>query len=162
MFEEYVKMAVWNKATENGKGHGGIMVLVKEKKGRLIQLEREDSNKQFIWFKISENGNIIRIATCYFAPQISKTYKSRGLDHKDSFAALKNDIAAYFQLSEVLIVGDFNAMIACEQTSILRCKEDCNPIWLTEERNHWWTRVSEDNKSSQLFWGTTAYFMWGI
>jgi len=32
MFEEYVKMAVWNKAAENGKGHGGIMVLVKKKK----------------------------------------------------------------------------------------------------------------------------------
>jgi hypothetical protein len=32
MFEEYVKMAVWNKVAENGKGHGGIMVLVKEKK----------------------------------------------------------------------------------------------------------------------------------
>jgi hypothetical protein len=70
MFEEHVKMAVWNKATENGKGHGGIMVLVKKKKGRLIQLEREDSNKQYIWFKISENGNIIRIATCYFSPQV--------------------------------------------------------------------------------------------
>jgi exonuclease III len=78
-------MAVWNRATENGKGHRGIMVLVKKKKGRLIQLEREDSNKQFIWFKISENGNIIRIAACYFAPQVSKTYKSRGLDHKDPF-----------------------------------------------------------------------------
>jgi hypothetical protein len=82
MFEEYVKMAVWKKAAKNGKGHGGIMVLVKKKKGRLIQLEREDSNKQFIWFKISENGNIIRIAACYFAPQVSKTYKSRGLDIK--------------------------------------------------------------------------------
>jgi exonuclease III len=151
MFEEYGKMAVWNKAAENGKGHGGVMVLVKKKKGRLIQLEREDLNKQYIWFKISENGNIIRIATCYFSPQVSKTYKSRGLDHKDPFAALKNDIAAYFQLREVLIVGDFNARTTCEQASILRCKEDCNPIWLTEERNHQWTRVSEDNKSSNFF-----------
>jgi hypothetical protein len=88
------------------------------------------------WVKISENGNIIRIAACYFAPQVSKTYKSRGLDHKDPFAALKNNIAMYFQLSEILIVGDFNARTACEQASILRCKEDYNPIWLTEERNH--------------------------
>jgi hypothetical protein len=30
MFEEYVNMAVWNKAVENDKGHGGIMVLVKK------------------------------------------------------------------------------------------------------------------------------------
>jgi exonuclease III len=151
MFEEYVKMAVWNKAAENGKGHGGIVVLVKKTKGRLIQLEREDSNKQYVWFKILENGNIIRIAACYFAPQVSKTYKSRGLDHKDPFAALKNDIATYSQLSEILIVGDFNVRTTCEQASILRCKEDCNPIWLTEERNHQWTRVSENNKSSNFF-----------
>jgi hypothetical protein len=45
----------------------------------------------------------------------------------------------------------FNARIACEQVSILRCKEDCNSIWLTEERNHQWTRVSEDNKSYNFF-----------
>jgi exonuclease III len=120
-------MVVWNKGVENGKGHRGIMVLVRKKNGCLIQLEREDSNKQFIWFKISEHGNIIRIAACYFAPQVSKTYKNRGIDHKDPFAALKNDIAAYTQLSEVLIVGGFNARTTCEQSSI-HCKEDCNPI----------------------------------
>ena len=108
------------------------MVLVREKKGCLIQLENDDSNKQFIWFKISENGNIIRIATYYFAPQVSRTYKGRGLNHKDPFATLKNDIAAYFELSEVLLVGNFNARIANEQASILRGKEDYNPIWLTK------------------------------
>jgi hypothetical protein len=37
LFEQYVKMAVWNKETKNDKGHGGIMVLVRKKKGRLIQ-----------------------------------------------------------------------------------------------------------------------------
>ena len=63
-------MAVWNKAAGNGKGHEGIMVLVRGKEGHLIQLEKEDSNKQFIWFKISENGNHIRIAACYFASQV--------------------------------------------------------------------------------------------
>ena len=45
-----------------------------------------------------EKGNHIRIATCYFAAQVSKIYKSRGLDHKDPFAALKTDIAIYSQL----------------------------------------------------------------
>ena len=68
MFEGYWKMEVWNKVAGNGKGHDGIMVLAREKEGRLVQLEKEDSNKQFIWFKISENGNHIRIASCYFAP----------------------------------------------------------------------------------------------
>jgi hypothetical protein len=52
LFEGYVNMTVWNKETENGKGHEGIMVLVRKIKGHLIRLEREDSNKQFIWFKI--------------------------------------------------------------------------------------------------------------
>jgi hypothetical protein len=71
------------------------MVLVREKEGHFIQLEKEDPNKQFVWLKISENGNHIRIAACYFALQISKIYKSRGLDHKDPFAALKTYIAIY-------------------------------------------------------------------
>lgn len=78
MFEGYSKMALWNKAARNGKGHGGIMVLVREKEGRIIQLEREDSNKQFLWLKICENDNIIRIVACYFAPKVSKSYKKMG------------------------------------------------------------------------------------
>lgn len=53
-----------------------------EKEGHLIQLEKEDSNKQFIWLKISENGNHIRIATCYFALQVSKSTKVEGLTTK--------------------------------------------------------------------------------
>jgi hypothetical protein len=118
---------------------------------RAHHLLYSNTNRQFIWFKISENGNTIRIAACYFSPQVLKTYKSRGFDHKDPFVALKNDIAMYSQLSEVLIVGDFNARTASEQASILCCKEDRNPIWLTEERNHQCIRVSKDNKSSNLF-----------
>ena len=74
------------------------------KEGRLIQLEKEDSNKQFIWFKILGNGNHIRIVACYFVSQVSKIYKGRGLDHKDPFASLKVFIATYSQLGEVLIV----------------------------------------------------------
>ena len=94
---------------------------------------------------------MIRIAACYFALQVSKTYKGGGLNHKDSFETLKSDIAAYSQLSEVLLVGEFNARTTNEQASILHGKEDCNPIWLTEEINHQWTRFSEDNKSNNLF-----------
>jgi exonuclease III len=70
LFEGYVKMTVWNRAAENGKGQGGIMILVRKKEGRLIQFEGEDSNKQFTWFKILENGNTVTIATCYVSPQV--------------------------------------------------------------------------------------------
>ena len=48
IFERHMKLPVWNKATKNGKSHGGIMVLAKKKIDRCIQLEREGSNKQFI------------------------------------------------------------------------------------------------------------------
>ena len=58
---------------------------------------KEDTNKQYLWFDITENENDIRIATCYFGPQVSKTYKNKGLDNKDPYAALKQDIAAYSQ-----------------------------------------------------------------
>jgi exonuclease III len=131
LFEGYWKIVVWNKAIGNGKGHGGSMVLVREKEGCFIQLEKEDPNKQFVWLKISKNGNHIRIVACYFALQVSKIYKSRELDNKDPFAALKTNIAIYSQLGEVLIVGDFNARTAGEQASILCCKEDGDHIWLT-------------------------------
>ena len=47
-------------------------------------------------------------------------------------------------------MDDFNARIASEQASILRCKGDCNPIWLTKESNHKWERISED-KGCNLF-----------
>ncbi|MCY6488267.1 hypothetical protein, partial [Actinobacillus pleuropneumoniae] len=81
---------------------------------------------------------------------VTKIYKGRGLDHKDPFASLKADIATYSQLGEVLIVGDFNARTASEQARILCCKDDCDPIWLTEESNHQWERISED-KGYNLF-----------
>jgi hypothetical protein len=74
-----------------------------------------------------------------------------GFNHKDPFAALKNNISTYSQLSEFLIVAYFNARKTSEQASILCFKEDRNPIWFTEERNHQWTRVSKDNKSWNLF-----------
>ena len=47
-------------------------------------------------------------------------------------------------------MGDFNARTASEQASILCCKDDCDPIWLTEESNHQWERISED-KGCNLF-----------
>ena len=86
-----------DKVAKNGKGYGGILVLVKEKEGGHIQFIKEDVNKQYLWLKISENENHIRIAACYFSPQVSKIYKNKGLDSKDSYAALKQDIATYSQ-----------------------------------------------------------------
>jgi hypothetical protein len=66
LFEGYWKIAVWNKVAGNGKGHGGIMVLVREKEGRFIKQEKEDPNKQFVSLKISEKGNHIRIVVVLF------------------------------------------------------------------------------------------------
>lgn len=129
-------MAVWNKATSNGKGHEGIMVLVREREGRIIQLEREDPNKQFLWFKISENDSLVKIAACYFAPEVSKTYNFNGLDHKDPFAALKRDIVEFAQQGVVLLLGDCNARTTSEQATIFCSKENCNPIFLIEVSKH--------------------------
>ena len=55
MFDSYLKLAVWNEAKKNGKEYGGILALLKEKEGRHIQLVKEDTNKQHLWFKIIEN-----------------------------------------------------------------------------------------------------------
>ena len=72
IFNGYLKLAVWNKVAKNGKEYGGISVLVKGKEGHHIQLMKEDENKQYLWFKILENENQIRIVACYFSPQVSK------------------------------------------------------------------------------------------
>ena len=141
MFDGYLKLAVWNKVAENGKGYGGILFLVKEKEARHIQLMKGNANKQCLWSKISKNENHIKIVACYFAPQVSKTYKNKGLDSNDLYAALKQDIATYYQQGEVLLVGDFNARTTNPQASIICCKEDHNPIWLTEEENPQWVSV---------------------
>jgi len=128
VFDSYLKLAFWNKVAEKGKEYGGILVLVKEKEGCHIQLIEEDANKQYLWLKTSENENHIRIAACYFAPHVSKTYKNKGLDSKDLYATLKQDIAVYSQQGEVLLVGDFNARTSNNQASILCCKEYNNHI----------------------------------
>jgi len=97
---------------------------------------KEDTHKQYLWFKITDNENHLRIAVCYFAPQVSKNYKNKGLDNKDPYAALKKDIATYSQQGEVILVGDFNARTTNQQVSIICCKEDHNLIWLIEGKNH--------------------------
>ena len=48
-------------------------------------------------------------------------------------------------------MGDFNFRTTNQQASILCCKEDHNPIWLTEEENPQWVRCSEDEKVSNHF-----------
>jgi len=57
-----------------------------------------------------------------FSPQVSKTYKNKGLDSKGPYAALKQDISVYSQQGEVILVGDFNARTTNNQDSILCCK----------------------------------------
>ena len=36
VFDGYLKLSVWNKVAENGKGYRGILVLVKEKRKVII------------------------------------------------------------------------------------------------------------------------------
>jgi hypothetical protein len=43
-FEGYTKFTIWNEVAGNGKGYGGILVLIKEAWGRNIQLEKMDPN----------------------------------------------------------------------------------------------------------------------
>ncbi|KAH9305424.1 hypothetical protein KI387_009828 [Taxus chinensis] len=50
-----------------------------------------------------------------------------------------------FPAGEILLLGDFNAKTANEQSNMCS-KEDYTRIWLTKEENHQWARCSEDNK----------------
>lgn len=44
-FEGYTKMSVWNELTESDKGYGGVTILVRDSWRKIIQVEKEDSNK---------------------------------------------------------------------------------------------------------------------
>lgn len=44
-FVGYKKITIWNKVAENSKGHGGIMILIKEKGDKVIEIEKQDENK---------------------------------------------------------------------------------------------------------------------
>lgn len=133
-FEGYAKISVWNEGTETGKGHGGITFLIKEAWGEMIKVEKMDPNKQFTWLKITENGAIIWLAACYFAPQNSKVYKKRKMDNEDPFSALKKDISVFSSLGEIVLMGDFNATMVNNQSTQLVSsgEEDNNPLWLEE------------------------------
>ena len=54
----------------------------KGKKGCLIQLEKEDSNKQFIWFKILEMEISSELQHVIFSRKFQKLTKAEGLTTK--------------------------------------------------------------------------------
>ena len=142
-FEGYKKISLWNENIDNGKGHGGITVLIKETWSRFINLEKEDVNKQYIWIKITENQISTRVVVCYFAPKGSKMYKKYRLDREDPFAAFKKDIASFSSLGEIMITGYFNARTANNQT--LNLKESYNESRDPQRRR--------DTKMGKIFTG---------
>ena len=90
-FEGYKKISVWNNRIGTGKGHGGVTVLITEKWGGIVKVEKEDPNKQYIWLQINEKEVTFRLVVCYFAPQNSKIYKRGSLDSENPYASLKRD-----------------------------------------------------------------------
>ena len=94
-FEGYKKISVWNKGTGASKGNGGITVLINEKWGGMVKVEKEDPNKQYIWLQIKEKEVTFRLAACYFSPKNSKIYKRGNLDSEDPYASLKRDMSLF-------------------------------------------------------------------
>lgn len=73
-----------------------------------MKVEKEDTNKQFIWLNITDKKVTFRLVSCYFAPKTSKFYKMTNLD-KDPYAALKIDIVAFKSLGRIVLINNFNA-----------------------------------------------------
>ncbi|KAH9307610.1 hypothetical protein KI387_035521, partial [Taxus chinensis] len=141
-FEGYKKISVWNEGNETGKGHGGITVLIKEIWLETVKVEKEDPNKQYIWLKITYGKTTIRVAACYFTPKGSKTYKRRKLDSEDPYASIKKDIYVFSTSGEIILLGDFNARTANNQSlqlSNLRRRKAFD----TEPRDKLWNMMEE-------------------
>ena len=68
-FEGYKKISVWNKGMGVGKGHGGVTVLINEKWGGMVKVEKEDPNKQYIWLQIKEKEVGFQVGCLLFFSQ---------------------------------------------------------------------------------------------
>lgn len=106
-----------------------------------------------MWFKITKNQTIIRVATCYFFPQNAPNLTRKGtLTLRIFFVALKKYIVVYNGLGEVILIGDFNARTKNIQALNLKSKdkEKDDLLWLEEEDQHLWERISQDSKHNVM------------
>ena len=79
-------------------------MLINEKWGGIVKLEKEDPNKQYIWLQINEKEVTFRLVACYFAPQNSKIYKRGNIDSEDPYASLKRYISLFSSRKEIMLI----------------------------------------------------------
>lgn len=146
---------MWNEGIGIGKGYGGITILIRESRGKIVKVEKEDPSKQFIRFSITSNKVTARLVACYFSPKNPKFYKKTNLDNEDPFGALKRDTFAFRMLANIVLIRDFNARSKNNQSIQLGSDENMvnNLLWLEEIEDHAWTRTSQDGNGSVSHFG---------
>jgi hypothetical protein len=123
----------WNKKSHH-RGIGGIMCYVRKIISPHIQLHKIDPLNQYIWIEILDtNAKKMYIEICYFAPINSNFYKKKNLDKNCPYNNLEQDIYSLKNEGNILMLGDFNAMNATNQTTILSNDSNHNLLWPDEE-----------------------------
>jgi hypothetical protein len=68
-----------------------------------------------------------------FSPINSTFYKKNNLDNNCPYNNLEQDIYSLKNEGNILLLGDFNAMTATKQTTLLSIDSNHNPLWLHED-----------------------------
>ncbi len=89
----------------------------------------KSSNRDFLWLKMNKgffgNKNDIYVCNCYIPPYNSDMHKDLELSYFDT---LRNEIAKFGQMGEVLLVGDFNSRVGEIQELMIDCDNEADSL----------------------------------
>jgi hypothetical protein len=106
------------------KERGGLAVFIKRQISTGIPLV-DKSMTEIMWFKLNAHffwlrkGFIYLFFFLYISPSNSSFVKKRDLD-KQIFSKLEADIAKYSLRGDIMLMGDLNAHINCDEQHYLR------------------------------------------
>ncbi|KAL3687929.1 hypothetical protein R1sor_014238 [Riccia sorocarpa] len=123
-----------------GRGFGGLAVWVRTELNVDIEIEFEDTRKQFIILKIGKEGRFGFITFCYFAPACAPVYNA-STEGGSLFLEIARKISGLGDRGDVWILRDFNSRTRSTQGMVPHTQD---VIWRQNEIGRRQERSSED------------------
>jgi len=96
-------------------GEGGIGIIVKKSIGK-SKVIKVSKLYEIMWIEVIREEEKIYLAAVYMSPESS----ARGIDSSLQFAELETDIIKFSKEGQVIVMGDFNARIGNQESSVIR------------------------------------------
>jgi hypothetical protein len=126
--EEYEWYSRERRKQKASSGEGGIGIVLKKKVGK-IQVVKVSKEYEMLWLEITRGKYKFYVAAIYMSPENSR----RASDSLQQLAELEVDIMNFSQKGQVIMMGDFNARIGIQDSSIIK-----------EGKRIFFPRISED------------------